>query len=475
MTIFNFSSNEFNKEESRKVIIIYIFSFLGLFSLILFGTKRLLQGETQAAIVDYSISGISLVILLFLKITKKVNIAAHATVFLVFILEFAIFAFIGKDGTGLYWMYLYPLFSIFLLGNKSGNIYSFLLIISIALGLHFKPDFIIKYPDNMLLRIIFTYSFVLALTNVYEYVRYKTHKAFVQMYEEKSNYLEETLQQKEEISSINERLSEDRKIILVQKEELEEAHNNIQGSINYAKRIQDAMLTNKDLLNDYFSDNYFILFKPRETVSGDFFYVNKVKNHLIFAVADCTGHGVSGGFLTVLGITYLHEIVRREGIKKTGEVLDVLRTRIKTIFKTFGTNTRNGLDINFCAVDTDTNILQYSGAYNPLWIIRNNELIEYDATRNPIGFYPKEQDFVTNTIQLQNNDKIYLFSDGFKDQVGGETIKKCGNTRFKKLIMETSSLPIQEQNKFLEEKLQNWKGNNKQVDDITIMGIEWKI
>lgn len=475
MTLFTILKNDFNKEDVRKVIIINIFSFLGLFSLILFGTKRMLQGEVQAAIVDYSISGISLFILLFLKITKKVNISAHATVFLALILEIAIFAFIGKDGTGLYWMYLYPLFSIFLLGNKSGNIYSFFLIFLIALGLHFKPDFIIQYPSNMLLRIIFTYSFVLALTNVYEYVRYKTHRAFVKMYEEKSSYLEETLQQKEEISSINERLNEDTKIILAQKEELEEAHASIKSSINYAKRIQDAMLTSKEKIDEYFANNYFVFFNPRETVSGDFFYVNKVKKHLIFSVADCTGHGVSGGFLTVLGITYLHEIVRKEGMKKTGEVLNLLRKRIKTIFKTFGTNTRNGLDINFCAVDTETNILQYSGAYNPLWIVRDNELIEHDATRNPIGFYPKEQDFVTNVIQLQNNDKIYLFSDGFKDQVGGNNMKKCGNTRFKKLIVETSFLPIQEQNKFLEEKLKNWKGNHKQVDDITIMGIEWKM
>jgi len=479
MSFLNNLTGDINKandrESSRKIIMINIFSFLGLVSLVFFGTMRLLQGEVQAAVVDYGISSISLIILLFLRFTKRVNIAAHATVILVFILLLAIFAVIGKGGTGLYWMYLYPLFSIFLLGNKGGNIYSILLIISIAMGLYLEPDFMIQYPEGLLFRIVFTYSFVLALTNVYEYVRYKTHKAFVRMYEEKSNYLEETLQQKEEISSINERLNEDTKIILQQKAEIEEAHENIQSSINYAKRIQDAMLTNKDLLDNYLGNKYFILFKPKEKVSGDFFYVNKVKDHLIFSVADCTGHGVSGGFLTVLGITYLHEIVRREGIKATGEVLDVLRTRIKTIFKTFGTNTRNGLDLNFCAVDTSTNILQYSGAYNPLWIMRNNELLQYDATRNPIGFYPKEQNFTTNSIQLQDKDKIYLFSDGFKDQTGGEKNKKYSNSKFRELIIQTSNLSITEQNKVLEDELVKWQGKNTQVDDITIMGIEWKM
>ncbi len=228
------------------------------------------------------------------------------------------------------------------------------------------------------------------------------------------------------------------------------------------------MLTNKELLETYLPENNFILFKPKEIVSGDFYYVNKIKDYLIFAVADCTGHGVSGGFITVLGITYLHEVIKREETNNPAIALESLRVKIKAIFKTFGTENQNGLDIALCAIDTKTDIMQYAGANNPLWIVRDDELIEYKATRNPIGYYPKERNFECNKIQLQKNDKIYLFSDGYKDQFGGKYNQKFTNKRFRQMIKEVSKMPMSQQNELLEKTLEKWIGASRQIDDIAL-------
>ena len=255
-----------------------------------------------------------------------------------------------------------------------------------------------------------------------------------------------------------------------QKESIEKAHKNITDSINYAKTIQNSLLPNKNIIDTYF-DNYFIFFKPKDKVSGDFYYVNKIDNYLIFAVADCTGHGVPGAFITMLGITYLHEIVSLNEINNPGQALDSLRERFKKTFRHFGSENQNGLDIALCAINTETNILHYAGAYNPLIIIRNNELIEYKATRNPIGTYPKEKDFKTNEIKLQKNDMIYIFSDGFQDQFGGEHNKKYTNKRFKELIISMYHFSMKKQNEILEHELKKWKGKSEQIDDITIFGL----
>ncbi len=259
-----------------------------------------------------------------------------------------------------------------------------------------------------------------------------------------------------------------------QKIELQKAHNNIMGSINYAKKIQEALLTSNVLISSYFSGGHFVLFMPKETISGDFYYVNKFTNHLVFAVADCTGHGVPGAFITILGITYLHEIVRETEINSPGVALNILREKIKGIFKTFGSNNNNGLDIALSIINIKTHELEFAGAYNPLWIIRNNELIEIKANRNPIGFYPKEKPFDSNIIQLEDSDKIYAFSDGYKDQFNNKD-RKFGNKKFRELIIESSNSPMEEQNKILIERLDRWQGSIPQIDDITIVGLEYKI
>jgi PAS domain S-box-containing protein len=273
------------------------------------------------------------------------------------------------------------------------------------------------------------------------------------------------------LRNITEQKEAEKKLEL-QKEQIEAAHKDITDSIIYAKTIQDALFTSKELI-DLYLDNYFILHKPKEQVGGDFYYLNKIGKRIIIAIADCTGHGVPGAFITMLGITYLHEISKLKKINNPGEALNFLRERFKRTFGEFGSENNNGLDIALCSINTETNILQYAGAYNPLIIIRNNELIEYKATRNPVGFYLKEVDFKNHKIQLYDNDIIYLYSDGYQDQVGGRNNKKFLSKKYKKMLFDIHKHSMKEQKKILLNTHEEWKGKNEQTDDILIFGMKF--
>ena len=256
----------------------------------------------------------------------------------------------------------------------------------------------------------------------------------------------------------------------------ESALKHVSDSINYAKSIQNSLLPGEDELKVVLPSDYFVFAKPKDVVSGDFYFVKKINKYSIFAVADCTGHGVPGALITMLGMTFLNDIVIDKNIISTGEVLNRMRHKIKDTFKSYGDNieNKNGLDIVLCVVNTETNVLQYSGAFNPLYIYRNKELIELKATRNPIGYYPVEKDFEQHDIQLENGDYLYLFSDGYVDQQGGERGKKFSKRQFKELLGEIHKLPSIEQKEIFEGIMNKWMGNLSQVDDMAIMGMKWE-
>ncbi len=273
------------------------------------------------------------------------------------------------------------------------------------------------------------------------------------------------------VQDVTERILQEQKLER-NKQIIEQAHKDITDSINYAKTIQDAMLTRKDLIDSYIK-NYFIFYKPKGKLGGDFYYFKKIGKYLILAVADCTGHGVPGALITMLGITYLHEIVNKQAADNPGIALNMLRKRFKKTFKLFDSNNSNGLDIALCRINTETNILQYAGAYNPLILIRDNKLIEYKATKNPIGFYPKEKEFENNIIQLQKNDIIYLYSDGFHDQFGENDRKKFMSNKFKSLLFSNHKLPMKTQKNKLVTIFNEWKGANDQTDDVLVFGMKY--
>jgi serine phosphatase RsbU (regulator of sigma subunit) len=270
---------------------------------------------------------------------------------------------------------------------------------------------------------------------------------------------EEVVKQKEEIEG--------------QRDEISAKNKSITDSIEYAKRIQTAILPSEEFAKEFLPE-HFILFRPRDIVSGDFYWMTKKDNLLVLIAADCTGHGVPGAFMSMLGVSFLNEIINRHNVTKASEILNSLRTDIK---KTLGQEgkegeAKDGMDIALCIIDLENMKMQYSGAYNPLYLFRNNEFIEVKADRMPIGIYIKEKDsFTNNEIDLQKGDVFYIFSDGFQDQFGGEDGQKFKTKNYKKLLLDIHQKPMAEQREILDTTVDAWRGDWEQVDDIIIMGI----
>ena len=253
---------------------------------------------------------------------------------------------------------------------------------------------------------------------------------------------------------------------------IEEKNRDITASINYASRIQNAILPDlKEIKGLY--NKCFILYIPKDIVSGDFYWFNRRGDKLILVAGDCTGHGVPGALMSMLGISFLEEIVNRRGITESGQILNELRKEIQRALHQKGTSeeAKDGMDISLCVIDRTKNTIQYSGAYNNLYLIRDGELIEYQADRMPIGIFElSEKDYTSQNIPSRSGDLIYMFSDGYADQFGGPKHKKFKYSSLKTLLIEIHKLPLQKQKQKLEKHFIGWKGDSEQIDDILIIG-----
>jgi serine phosphatase RsbU (regulator of sigma subunit) len=261
-------------------------------------------------------------------------------------------------------------------------------------------------------------------------------------------------------------------LIQRQKNEIEIQKQEITDSILYAQRIQKAVLPSSEEVQKILPEN-FILFLPRDIVSGDFYWMTRQNDYSVFAAVDCTGHGVPGAFMSMLGVSFLNEIVIKTRKLKANLILEQLRTLVKTtLSQSYEGETKDGMDIALCILNHKTNELQYSGAFNPLYLIRDNNLLEVKADRMPIGIYhDSEPNFTNNIIQLQKLDCLYIFSDGYVDQFGGNIGKKLLTKTLKEILLKIHREPMARQKDILHETLQRWKGDYKQVDDILMMGI----
>jgi tetratricopeptide (TPR) repeat protein len=263
-------------------------------------------------------------------------------------------------------------------------------------------------------------------------------------------------------------------IISEQKKMVEEVHREITDSINYAKNIQEAMLPAHEHIRSIFHE-HFIFFRPRDIVSGDFYWVGQQGAGKYFAVADCTGHGVPGGFMSMLGITLLTEILEVRGILSPEKMLDEMRKQVVQSLnkeRKAGENfKRDGMDIALCCIDTEKNKLWFSGANNSIYVIRRNEIIELDADKQPVGAYENEKPFSLKSFDVEPGDLIVAYSDGFPDQFGGPKGKKLMYSRFRNIITETAALDNALRQNFLAEKFDQWKSSHAQIDDVCIMGI----
>jgi serine phosphatase RsbU (regulator of sigma subunit)/Tfp pilus assembly protein PilF len=261
-----------------------------------------------------------------------------------------------------------------------------------------------------------------------------------------------------------------------QKEEIEIQNKNMTVSINYAERIQSAMFPSGCILSPSLFE-YFILFKPLDIVSGDFYWFRNTNNSVFIAAADCTGHGVPGAFMSVLGISYLNELVNSTVALQASEVLSRLREHvIKTLHqKNDPKSTRDGMEMSLIKLDQEKNILQFSGARRPLYLIRDSNLSELAGDKIPLGIHFDANDtFNDKEIEIRKNDIVYLFSDGFADQIGGPEKKTLKAKRFKDILLNNCHLPMAEQKELLEKSLEDWKAGNSQTDDILVIGIKFR-
>lgn len=270
-------------------------------------------------------------------------------------------------------------------------------------------------------------------------------------------------------------IQQQKKKIEIQKDEILAQKNDITSSITYASRIQQAILPDRKIFEKAFK-GYFIFYMPRDIVSGDFYWISTMNDEVVFAAADCTGHGVPGAFMSMLGNSFLNEIAKESTSKlSAGQILDELRRKIMEALSQSGDNldARDGMDIALCIYNKKKNQLEYSGAYNPMYLIRNGELAEFKADRMPIGHHPKKKNFRTQVIDIKSNDVLYLFSDGFQDQFGGLHGKKFTPGKFKQMLIDISDLSMQEQQDQLQQRLSYWQLNNEQVDDILVLGVRF--
>lgn len=278
----------------------------------------------------------------------------------------------------------------------------------------------------------------------------------------------------EEVQTQKEEIELQRDIVTAHRDQIAKQKKDIVDSITYARQIQLALLPTKQQLEENLPA-HFVFYRPKDIISGDFYWSKTINQTIYLTVADCTGHGVPGAFMSLLGITLLSDIVGPNTSSNPAEILNELRVRVKNALKQNEKEvvTRDGMDITMVAINLHTKQIQYAGAYNPLILIRKGEIVEIKGDRMPIGIHIKEQDSFTNhTFDLISDDTFYLYSDGFADQSGGESGKKFMSKNLKQLLATAAAHPIAEQLSILDNTLTSWMANTSQVDDITILGFK---
>ncbi len=289
--------------------------------------------------------------------------------------------------------------------------------------------------------------------------------------------------QRDEIEAQRDQMEKHRDLVMAQKEL-------ITDSISYAQRIQSTLLPSRTGIEEIIPE-HFIFFRPKDIVSGDFYWIREVEDHVIIVVSDCTGHGVPGAFMSMLGITMLNELIGDQCREDPSEILDQLRSKVKTMLLQKGDSEeqKDGMELTLAILDKKTRRLHFAGANNPLYLIRNNNgaagpipeahssmengeytLYEIKGDRQPIGVHWEETPFTSHTLSLMENDSIYLFSDGFVDQFGGENRKRFKAMNFKKLLLSIQKEPMNRQGEIVGETFETWKGEFEQIDDVSVFG-----
>jgi len=260
--------------------------------------------------------------------------------------------------------------------------------------------------------------------------------------------------------------------IIFQNTEIEKINNQLTASINYAKFIQESTLNKKSILNTFVKDS-FIYYKPRDIVSGDFYWFDKIDNKIVIAAVDCTGHGVPGGFLSMIGNELMNKIILFDKITNPTEILKYMDIGISNTLNQENSKNTDGMDMSLVTIDYEHNFISFAGANNPLVLIQNDELTIAKGTKISIGGHRiKSKEYQNLYFSIKENTFLYLFSDGYLDQLGGDKGRSIGTKRFANFIFENHKIPMNEQINIFEENFNNWRNQETQIDDVLIIGVK---
>ena len=317
--------------------------------------------------------------------------------------------------------------------------------------------------QKLILYFVILALFLVSILGYYIYRSYKIKKEANIKLEEKNRT----------ISAQKDEIEKQKDLAEAQRDQIAYQKKHITDSIMYAKRIQTALIPSLELFSDKLE--HFVLYKPLAIVSGDFYWVSRQGNLQVIIAADCTGHGVPGAFMSMLGVTMLNEIVNGKHIMMPDQIIENLREGIIKALKQVAEedSIKDGMDIAVCVVDFDNNILWYAGANNPLYLIRKGELIHYRADKMPVAIHYKMVPFTLQKIDLQKGDAFYIFSDGFCDQFGGPRQKKFMSNQLRETLLAMEGKPMLQQGERLNEIFEEWKGDSSQVDDVTLIGVRY--
>ncbi len=249
---------------------------------------------------------------------------------------------------------------------------------------------------------------------------------------------------------------------------------NLTDSLIYAQRIQEALLPSEEYFRTHFKDS-FIFFRPKDIVSGDFYWIEEIGDKIFVVGADCTGHGVPGALMSMIGLEIIEKTINKDKINSPSEILAVLNKELEKTFsreKNIGTIIRDGMDISLCVIDRCTRKAEYAGAFLPLYLIRDNSLIEIKGDKLIIGMNPSGISYTNHVFDLKDNDIFYIFSDGYVDQFGGRENKKFMYRRFRYLLTTIHRFPLDDQKAILDENINTWMAGNPQIDDIMVIGFK---
>ncbi len=259
-----------------------------------------------------------------------------------------------------------------------------------------------------------------------------------------------------------------------QKARLELRDKDMTDSLIYAQRIQEALLPSEEYFRKHFKDS-FVFFKPKDIVSGDFYWIGEKGDNIFVVAADCTGHGVPGALMSVIGLEIIDKTINEDNIEKPSAILEIMNKGLEKTFsreKNIGTIIRDGMDIGLCVIDKKKKKIEYAGAFFPLYLVRDNALMEIKGDKFIIGMNPEGLEYTNHDLDLKEDDILYIFSDGYVDQFGGTENKKFMYRRFRYLLLKIHSFPVEDQKSILEENIKTWMAGNIQVDDIMVIGFK---